>query len=69
MSSMTLGAGGQTFADASRTRPANCAHLHSALGPGCPYCREDLRRAALTRKAGDPAGGRPRVPGARKPEL
>jgi hypothetical protein len=19
-------------------RPANCTHLHSAFGPGCPYC-------------------------------
>ncbi len=19
-------------------RPANCSYLHSAFGPGCPYC-------------------------------
>jgi len=35
MASMTDGPGGQTSARAAR---ANCAHLHSAFGPGCPYC-------------------------------
>ncbi len=35
MVSMADGPGGQTSAHASR---ANCAHLHSAFGPGCPYC-------------------------------
>ena len=35
MVSMADSPGGQTSARASR---ANCAHLHSAFGPGCPYC-------------------------------
>jgi len=38
MPSMTHGAGDQTFTKSPRTRSANCAHLHSAFGPGCPYC-------------------------------
>jgi hypothetical protein len=37
MASMTYGVGGQTSARAAR---ANCAHLHSAFGPGCPYCEQ-----------------------------
>ncbi len=39
MPSMTHGAGGQTLTHASRAQSADCAHLHSAFGPGCPYCR------------------------------
>ena len=40
MPSMTYGAGDQTLTNSPRTRSANCAHLHSAFGPGCPYCAE-----------------------------
>jgi hypothetical protein len=40
MPSMTRGAGDQTFANPPRARSADCAHLHSAFGPGCPYCAE-----------------------------
>lgn len=39
MPSMTYGAGGQTLTPSSRAQSADCAHLHSAFGPGCPYCR------------------------------
>lgn len=39
MPGMTHGAGGQAFAHGSGAQPVNCAHLHSAFGPGCPYCR------------------------------
>ena len=28
-------------------RPANCAHLHSAFGPGCPYCYPPRAERAL----------------------
>jgi len=40
MPSMTSGAGDQTFTNPPRARSADCAHLHSAFGPGCPYCAE-----------------------------
>ena len=40
MPSMTGGAGDQTFTNSPRARSTNCAHLHSAFGPGCPYCAE-----------------------------
>ena len=40
MPSMTHGAGDQTFTNSPRARSTNCAHLHSAFGPGCPYCAE-----------------------------
>ncbi len=46
MPSMTHGAGDQTFTNSPRTRSANCAHLHSAFGPGCPYCAEAGAHAA-----------------------
>jgi hypothetical protein len=26
--------------------PVNCAHLHSAFGPGCPYCTQGVATAA-----------------------
>jgi hypothetical protein len=58
MPSTTHGAGDQTFADSSRARSADCAYLHSAFGPGCPYCEEAVPPAG----SGDPAGaslGRP----------
>ena len=38
MPGMTHGAGGEAFAHGSGAQPVNCAHLHSAFGPGCPYC-------------------------------
>ena len=46
MPSTTYGAGDQTFTESSRTHSANCAHLHSAFGPGCPYCAEAAAHAA-----------------------
>src|SRR5438132_3738448 len=46
MPSTTYGAGDQTFTNSPRTRSANCAHLHSAFGPGCPYCAEAGAHAA-----------------------
>jgi len=53
MPSTTHGAGDQTFADSSRAPSADCAYLHSAFGPGCPYCEEPVVPAG----SGDPAGG------------
>jgi len=43
-------------------RPANCMYLHSAFGPGCPYCfeaRTDLAldRPAMSAAADDPDPG------------
>jgi hypothetical protein len=38
MPGMTHGADGQASAHRSGAQPVNCAHLHSAFGPGCPYC-------------------------------
>jgi hypothetical protein len=52
MPSTTYGAGGQGFADSSRVPFADCAYLHSAFGPGCPYCDEAMDPAG----AGDPTG-------------
>lgn len=52
MPSTAHGAGGQGFADSSRAPFADCTHLHSAFGPGCPYCDE----ATDPLGAGDPAG-------------
>jgi hypothetical protein len=40
MSSTTDGAGDGTFTDSSRAPFADCAYLHSAFGPGCPYCEQ-----------------------------
>jgi hypothetical protein len=53
MPSMTGGVGAQMAADVSRARSADCAYLHSAFGPGCPYCRH----AAYAAPDG-PAGSR-----------
>jgi hypothetical protein len=52
MPSMTHGAGDQTFTNSAHTRSANCAHLHSAFGPGCPYCAESAAHAAPEGPAG-----------------
>jgi hypothetical protein len=38
MTSTTHGADGQTSAGSSRPPFTDCAYLHSAFGPGCPYC-------------------------------
>jgi hypothetical protein len=46
MPSTTYGAGDQAFADSSRALSADCAYLHSAFGPGCPYCAEAAAHAA-----------------------
>jgi hypothetical protein len=44
--------------------PVNCAHLHSAFGPGCPYCGPGVAAVAPGSASGsihaappDPAGG------------
>jgi hypothetical protein len=52
MPTTTHGAGDQTFADSSRAPFADCAYLHSAFGPGCPYCQEAVAHAG----PGDPTG-------------
>ena len=52
MPSMTHGAGDQVFPNSPRARSANCAHLHSAFGPGCPYCAESAAHAAPDGPAG-----------------
>lgn len=52
MPSTTHGAGDQAFADSSRAPFADCAYLHSAFGPGCPYCEE----AVVPAGSADPAG-------------
>ena len=52
MPSTTHGAGDQTLADSSRLPFADCAYLHSAFGPGCPYCDKSAAPAA----PGGPAG-------------
>ena len=49
MPSTTHGAGGPAFAHPARAHPANCAYLHSAFGPGCPYCRQAATGAAPPR--------------------
>ena len=58
MPSMTGGAGNQTFTSPARTGSANCAHLHSAFGPGCPYCAEAGAQAAPDGGTGNSAGER-----------
>jgi len=58
MPSMTGGAGDQTFTNPARTRSANCAHLHSAFGPGCPYCAEAGAQAAPDGGTGNSASER-----------
>jgi len=55
MPSMTRGAGDQTFTNPPRARSANCAHLHSAFGPGCPYCAESSAHEAPDGAAGSGA--------------
>jgi hypothetical protein len=52
MPSTAHGAGDQAFVDPSRIPAADCAYLHSAFGPGCPYCGE----AAAPAGSGDPTG-------------
>jgi hypothetical protein len=52
MPSTTYGAGDQAFADSSRAPSADCAYLHSAFGPGCPYCEA----AGAHARSGDPTG-------------
>lgn len=47
MPDMTPTISGQTFGDAARTQPVDCAHLHNAFGPGCPYCRPAARAERL----------------------
>lgn len=47
MPDMTPTMSGQTFGDAARTQPVDCAHLHNAFGPGCPYCRPTARGERL----------------------
>jgi len=40
MPDMTPTASGQTAGDTARAQPVDCAYLHNAFGPGCPYCRQ-----------------------------
>ena len=64
MPGMTHGAGGQASAHGSGAQPVNCAHLHSAFGPGCPYCAEAGAHAAPDGGTGNGANERllPAVP-------
>ena len=59
MPSTTHGAGDQTFADSSRAPFPDCAYLHSAFGPGCPYCEEAVAAAGSVDPAGASLGRRP----------
>lgn len=43
-------------------RPANCAHLHSAFGPGCPYCHPPRSERALDGPPRRRGGARPARP-------
>lgn len=44
----------------------DCTHLHSAFGPGCPYCwRPAGRDDQAGRGTGAPAAGKPDRPEAR----
>ena len=67
MPSMTHGAGDQAFPNSPRARSANCAHLHSAFGPGCPYCAESGTHASPDGGAGNSGHKRlvPALPGHR----
>ena len=56
MPDMTPAISGQTFGDTAPTHPVDCAHLHNAFGPGCPYCRP---AAGAERLAGQPDSGTP----------
>ncbi|HEY1343942.1 MAG TPA: hypothetical protein VGF54_03000 [Streptosporangiaceae bacterium] len=58
MPSMTRGAGDQTLTNSPRPRSTDCAHLHSAFGPGCPYCAEAGAHAGPDVGAGNGAGER-----------
>jgi hypothetical protein len=56
---MTPAASSQTSGHASRTKPVNCAYLHNAFGPGCPYCRKTPKSAAgASQRAPAQPGGR-----------
>ena len=52
MPSTAHGAGEQGSADSSHVPFADCGYLHSAFGPGCPYCDEATAQADV----GDPVG-------------
>jgi len=52
MPGMTHGAGGQALAHGSGAQPVNCAHLHSAFGPGCPYCARAAAAPVATAASG-----------------
>lgn len=47
MPDMTPTISGQTLGDTARTQPVDCAYLHNAFGPGCPYCRPTARAGRL----------------------
>jgi len=59
MPSTTHGAGDQAFAESSRVPAADCAYLHSAFGPGCPYCEEAAAQAGPAVPAGGGIGQGP----------
>jgi len=48
-------------------RPANCAYLHSAFGPGCPYCHQARADRALDRQAISAAADEPDPAGESQP--
>jgi len=47
MPDMTPTASGQRLEDTARTQPVDCAYLHNAFGPGCPYCWQAAGAARL----------------------
>lgn len=59
MANMTPTASGQASGHTFRTQPVNCAYLHNAFGPGCPYCRKAQKSAAdAGKRAPAQPGGR-----------
>ena len=40
-------------------RPANCAYLHSAFGPGCPDCHPPRSERALDGRRGGAVADEP----------
>ncbi len=52
MPDMTTTVSGQTPGDTIRTQPVDCAYLHNAFGPGCPYCRPTAGAERLRGPAG-----------------
>jgi hypothetical protein len=59
MPSTAHGADEQGLAGSSRSPIADCAYLHSAFGPGCPYCDETADPVGAIDPAGSSTPRRP----------